>query len=332
MNIIKINLLSGLVFLSVFILGCKNKDEKDNVSFSDYKNDLSIIKKNIESTNCIQIKGLLQNIKTIDGKEKVYNLFGKMCDLQKPITKNSVEDKNLIDKLSQIMSTDQSIRDEYDYIIKEKGLSSMNEKNFDSIIKFRQFYWDSIVKPKDSINLIKIRKIIDSLGEWPGAKYIKREPGNPKLEILVGHMPEKYFKKYTLMALNSAKSGEEYWSRVNSMFTFSFKYILLDKELIHEQRPVIPFLFSEFHSNDSLNIKSELTMIEFDKIGSKKTYNNSSPNILLSSSVKNRDKRLTILNQAKELLANFGYNKSNIEINKNYFPYDKYKLYYEIVD
>ena len=41
--------------------------------------------------------------------------------------------------------------------------------------------------------------------------------GNPKLDILAGHMPEEEYVNYTLMAYKSATQNKEYWHRIESL-------------------------------------------------------------------------------------------------------------------
>ncbi|MHC0444071.1 DUF6624 domain-containing protein [Flavobacterium sp. 3-218] len=103
-------------------------------------------------------------------------------------------DKPLNKELLAIYTEDQGIRHEFMKIYKEKGRES---KAFDSI--------NNLMGYKDSINLIKVMKILDEKG-WVGTGLVSSQ-ANQTLFLVIQHADLKYQKKYLPMMREAAKKG-----------------------------------------------------------------------------------------------------------------------------
>ncbi|WP_426486641.1 DUF6624 domain-containing protein [Flavobacterium sp. 2] len=103
-------------------------------------------------------------------------------------------DKELEKELSEIYIEDQEIRGEFMNVYKSP---KPDKKKIDSIGK--------IMLRKDSINLIKVMKILDARG-WLGKNVIGVQ-GNKTLFLVIQHSNLKYQQKYLPMLRQAVKNG-----------------------------------------------------------------------------------------------------------------------------
>jgi len=103
-------------------------------------------------------------------------------------------DKPLQKELLAIYAEDQGIRGEFAKIYRDKGPGN---KEFDSINKLMGY--------KDSINLIKVIKILDEKG-WVG-KNVVGSQANQTLFLVIQHSDLKYQQKYLPMMRDAVKKG-----------------------------------------------------------------------------------------------------------------------------
>jgi len=103
-------------------------------------------------------------------------------------------DKPLVTILDSIYTEDQSYRVQLDEIEKIYGRDSKEVKE----------HW-KLISEKDSINLIKIKKILDTRG-WLGAKVIG-EQGNSTLFLVIQHSNLATQVKYLPMMREAVKNG-----------------------------------------------------------------------------------------------------------------------------
>lgn len=103
-------------------------------------------------------------------------------------------DKGLIAILDTIYTEDQSYRQQIDGISKKHGWDSPEMKA----------HW-KIIQTKDSVNLIKICKILDEKG-WLGPSVIGRQ-GNTTLFLVIQHSDQKTQEKYLPMMRDAVKKG-----------------------------------------------------------------------------------------------------------------------------
>ncbi|REG96468.1 DUF6624 domain-containing protein [Flavobacterium aquicola] len=103
-------------------------------------------------------------------------------------------DKPLQKELLAIYAEDQDIRGEFMKIYKDKGPGN---KSFDSI--------NNLMRYKDSINLLKVIKILDEKG-WVG-KDIVGSQANQTLFLVIQHADLKYQQKYMPMMREAVKKG-----------------------------------------------------------------------------------------------------------------------------
>lgn len=120
--------------------------------------------------------------KTIDKLQKKLDIIGANYD------------KVLEKELSQIYADDQEIRGEFMNIYKTPN---PDKKKMDSIGK--------IMGTKDSINLIKVMKILDERG-WLGKNVVGNQ-GNKTLFLVIQHADLEYQQKYLPMMREAAKNG-----------------------------------------------------------------------------------------------------------------------------
>ncbi|QHI36015.1 hypothetical protein IMCC3317_13680 [Kordia antarctica] len=327
-------LLNVLVFI-LFLTACKKEKEAETLqiaSYQEYQNDMQIVSVLNGAEDCEQLIAIFETLKTIDGKEKLYRLGRSLCDFEYPeiCTKGSHQ---LTDKLGNIFNNDQSVREEFSAFIQDKDLDFSPGTNFSEELKQQKFYWDSIAKKTDSLNLLEFTSIIDSTGEWIGVEYLKRNPNSSNLGILIGHFPEKEYMKYTIMAYESATKGKEYWNSVEKMIGFSKKYHIEDMEYYTKRKKTIPFRFLEYELTGIINEKSDLTQLEFTNIAKVQVSSNDSSKLYfeLSSSIDDIETRRKLLAQAKNLLIKLGRDENSIRIKEEKESHKEYKLYYEIV-
>lgn len=115
--------------------------------------------------------------------------------LQKKVDILSVKyDKPLEKELLEIYAEDQGIRGEFMNVYKAP---KPDKKKIDSIGK--------IMNQKDSINLIKVMKILDERG-WVGKDVVGTQ-GNQTLFLVIQHSDLKYQQKYLPMMREAVKNG-----------------------------------------------------------------------------------------------------------------------------
>ncbi|WP_427871786.1 DUF6624 domain-containing protein [Flavobacterium sp. MMS24-S5] len=120
--------------------------------------------------------------KTIDKLQKKLDIIGANYD------------KVLEKQLAEIYTEDQEIRGEFMNVYRA---SKPDKKKIDSIGK--------IMERKDSINLIKVMKILDERG-WLG-KNVVGSQGNQTLFLVIQHADLKYQQKYLPMMREAVKNG-----------------------------------------------------------------------------------------------------------------------------
>lgn len=137
----------------------------------------------------IQIDGDLKRLHT----EKEWKVL--IDKLQKKIDILSANyDKPLQKELLDIYADDQGIRGDFMKIYKDPN---SNKKKIDSIGK--------IMGQKDSINLIKVIKILDEKG-WVGKDVVGAQ-ANQTLFLVIQHSDLKYQQKYLPMMREAVKKG-----------------------------------------------------------------------------------------------------------------------------
>lgn len=112
--------------------------------------------------------------------------------------KNKAEanlNKPLVATLDSIYDDDQKYRQQIDRIEKKYGWDSKEMKD----------HW-KIINEKDSLNLIKIKFILDKYG-WLGADVIGRQ-GNSTLFLVIQHSDQTTQEKYLPMMREAVKSGK----------------------------------------------------------------------------------------------------------------------------
>lgn len=103
-------------------------------------------------------------------------------------------DKALEKQLAEIYTEDQEIRGEFMNVYRA---SKPDKKKIDSIGK--------IMERKDSINLIKVMKILDERG-WLGKNVVGTQ-GNQTLFLVIQHADLQYQQKYLPMMREAVKNG-----------------------------------------------------------------------------------------------------------------------------
>ncbi|MBO9583301.1 MAG: hypothetical protein J7574_04000 [Flavobacterium sp.] len=167
--------------------GCSASKAEENKKAFKWLN-LSI-DKGYENMAHIQIDQDLKRLhsekewkKTIDKLQKKLDIIGANYD------------KALEKELALIYAEDQEIRGEFMNIYKT---SNPDKKKLDSIGK--------IMGTKDSINLIKVMKILDERG-WLG-KNVVGSQGNKTLFLVIQHADLKYQQKYLPMMREAVVNG-----------------------------------------------------------------------------------------------------------------------------
>lgn len=319
----------------ILIASCNSNHHNINTSsFDDYIKDKELVKKVDEYTDCDSIQIVFNQLKTLDGMMKV-KYYLDNCNILHHLPEPD-DNSEVVNKFYDIQEDDQIVRDNFNIIMDSIQDSGYMAENFNSYYKMRKFYYDSIIAKQDSINLLKFNKIIDSLDEWPGAYFISYTYGNPKLPVLVGHMPERYYKKYTLMAYESAAKNKEYWKRVKGLINFSKKYFIEDTTYFSQNRFVNPLMFIEIKDDYTVDENSDLTKLELSSIISTRflTDDNSPIYYKLSSSIQNDGNRKNLLDNAKDFFERHidTLQQKEFIIDYQREKHDTYKLYYEIVD
>ncbi|WP_281634611.1 DUF6624 domain-containing protein [Flavobacterium luteolum] len=120
--------------------------------------------------------------KTIDKLQKKLDIIGANYD------------KVLEKQLAEIYTEDQEIRGEFMNVYRA---AKPDKKKIDSIGK--------IMQRKDSINLIKVTKILDEKG-WLGKNVVGTQ-GNQTLFLVIQHADLKYQQKYLPMMREAVKNG-----------------------------------------------------------------------------------------------------------------------------
>lgn len=312
-------------------MGCNKKHQSKSLSYFDYKNDKLLLQELSFDLECEKRIEIIKQIKTIDIQQKSIK-FIEGCKNNIDLLKGN-NDSIIIDEFNSILNDDQSVRVEFNDYMNSTTDLNFNGENFDYVVSERKRIWDSITGKTDSINRTKMANIIERLGEWPGAEYISNQLGNPKLEVIVGHMPEEDYKNYTLMAYKSATLNKEYWHRIESLIGFSSKYIIEDMEYFKIRKIIVPLRFYESNSDNRIKEGSDLTYMEFFNVVNKKDGNGNNIKLKLHSSLENENDRTSLMNQAKELL--ISYNKeiksSDIIISNDKEKHTEYELYYEFL-
>ena len=108
-------------------------------------------------------------------------------------------DQNLILILDTVYKDDQELRKELPIVESNYGRNSIELKK----------HWEEIEK-KDSINLLKVSKILDQRG-WLGPDVIG-SMGNSTLFMVIQHSPIETQIKYLPMMQDAAKKGNAKWS------------------------------------------------------------------------------------------------------------------------
>lgn len=105
------------------------------------------------------------------------------------------EVNRIIEELSNVYDEDQKYRNELDAIEKKYGLESIELKN----------HWN-LINTKDSINLVKVTKILDEKG-WLGTDIIGPE-GNSTLFLVIQHSDLASQEKYLPMMRTAVLKGK----------------------------------------------------------------------------------------------------------------------------
>lgn len=329
-----------VIILCVIITSCT---QKNTSSYKDYITDQAIMKKIDSAESCSEKLALFKKIRTLDYKYKFQHYYQRDCDPNFAAFKLK-KNEGLLDILDDMMVNDQTARENFDDFIYTHHI---NERT-----KYLHVF-DSMVGKVDRRNQKTFDSIISHRGEWIGAEYIPQKPGYPKLAVMIGHWPEKYFQKYTLMAYKNAKINKEYWHTVEDLVAFSFKYSVNNEEELKKGiHNFYPFRFSEIHRGVLKN--SGITQIEFNYLVEqldpmltikklqdkgisesiiedfKKQIDQNKKTILLSSSLSDQKHRKQLINQAEEKLLELG--AKNEQIKKDYTQMDNknFKLYYKI--
>ncbi len=174
-------------FSDFYNAGCSASMAKENKKAFKWLN-LSI-DKGYENMAHIQIDQDLKRLhsekewkKTIEKLQKKLDIIGANYD------------KELEKELALIYADDQEIRGEFMNIYKTQ---TPDKKKLDSIGK--------IMEAKDSINLIKVMKILDERG-WLG-KNVVGSQGNKTLFLVIQHADLKYQQKYLPMMREAVVNG-----------------------------------------------------------------------------------------------------------------------------
>lgn len=128
------------------------------------------------------------------------NIWFLLFILLSPIISFGQNKKSLRNELLEIYRTDQHYREQ----LSKMGLSDPNFMNV----------WSKQSKI-DSINLLRVIQIIDSIG-YPG-KSMVGETANEAVFLVIQHSELKYQEKYLPLIKKVAESGELAWKHVAKM-------------------------------------------------------------------------------------------------------------------
>lgn len=174
-------------FVDFYNAGCAASKAEENKKAFKWLN--LAIDKGYENITHIQIDNDLKRLhgekewkKTIEKLQKKLDIIGANYD------------KVLEKQLAEIYTEDQEIRGEFMNVYKA---SKPDKRKIDSIGK--------IMRKKDSINLIKVMKILDEKG-WLG-KNVVGEQGNKTLFLVIQHSDLQYQQKYLPMLREAVKNG-----------------------------------------------------------------------------------------------------------------------------
>jgi len=312
----------------LLLIGC-TKEKEQNITYQMFLDDIELVKEIKEVPSCEEKIKLFEKIKTIDGKYKLRRTMEE-CDVTVEII--AMKNNPTIEVgFTEIMELDQEVRHTEPPKIYQEALEKFenNQITEEEMFIIHSKIEKEHLREADSINLKKFNELVASIGEWPGAEYFEIAPDEPNLRVLVAHMAEEDYKRYTLMAYESAKQGKEYWMKFTGMFGFGFKHRFSENNepLKTFTDGVIPFMFTEFSKNKSINEQSDLTQIEFDRF--KNTRFSEASIFVLSSSFDSLEKRKEVLQQAQELLIKRGLDRSLIEIDLNKIQNEDYKIFYK---
>ncbi len=311
-----------IAFCLLFITACQSQSSDSNkITFKDYLQEKELFSR-MSDLDCDSVLLLSKKIRSVDFEANISRL---LADCNYNIERSLVikNDEKLLIKLGGILNDDQNARAEFDAY---KANNPGRDYEIDSV------GWYALVHKVDSINAIKLTSVVDDLGEWPGAKYIERSIGNPKLEVLVGHFPDEAYTKYSKMAFESASQGEEYWSRVYSMVGFSYTNPII-KEFYLNSAYIVPFRFQEFDkSNQIIYDETKIGYLELYIIA-KWNGQSSSGNVIILSSIDDEEQRKALVLQTKQLLIQQGIEESNLQVDfEKYKGHEDFKLFYQIVN
>lgn len=173
--------------IDLYNAGCSASMAKENKKAFKWLN--LAIDNGYENKAHIQIDGDLKRLHAEKDWQKTIDHLQKRLDVT-----GANYDKVLEKQLAEIYTEDQEIRGEFMNVYKA---SKPDKKKIDSIGK--------IMGMKDSINLIKVMKILDERG-WLG-KNIVGEQGNKTLFLVIQHADLKYQQKYLPVMREAVKNG-----------------------------------------------------------------------------------------------------------------------------
>lgn len=320
------------LFVCAFILlvSCKEKPLHKEIenqmmySVSDYFHDKELIDELRTVSDCDSIIYLFNKIKTIDflsKKEKRLNECG--VDFINPYNVRGYEKyPKVYQTLSEIITDDQIIRDSLN-----NTLAYTREK---MTAQQYMLFTRSFLSDTDSLNAVRFDSLLNSLGEWVGAKYREMHPSSPRIELFISHLNVDQYMKYTYMAYHSAQVGEEYWSRVILLIRFAQKFILHDIDILEQRIYIVPFRFAEYTNEFSLDEDSDLTILEFQNLSNNDLAHSGEIQYELVSSYPNDTDRKLLLDQAQSLLVKQGLPAKHIVVNYTKDTLSTHKLSYKI--
>jgi hypothetical protein len=221
--------------INLYNAGCSASMAKENEKAFKWLN--LAIDNGYENIAHIQIEKDLMSLhaekewqNTIDKLQKKVDLLG--ANYNKPLQK----------ELLDIYTDDQTVRIKFMDIYKD---TKSDKRKIDSIGK--------IMNKKDSINLIKVMKILDEKG-WVGKDVVGAE-ANKTLFLVIQHSPLEYQKKYLPMMRDAVKKGNG--NSINLAY-------LEDRIALREGRPQI--YGSQYANNKIKNTWHISPMIDPDNV------------------------------------------------------------------
>ena len=174
-------------FRDLYNAGCSASKAKENKKAFKWLN--LAIDNGYENIAHIKIDSDLKSLHDKKEWEKIIDKLQKKLEIL-----GANYDKVLEKELLEIYTEDQEIRGEFMNVYKA---SKPDKKKIDSIGK--------IMNKKDSINLVKVIKILDEKG-WVGKNVVGTQ-GNQTLFLVIQHSPLKYQQKYLPMMREAVKEG-----------------------------------------------------------------------------------------------------------------------------